>query len=170
MSNAAHKAIYALFDGKPKLELLYEAKEHDFSGPAFHSACDNKGPTLIVAKSKKECIFGWFTTIEWKSSGGWKKNDSGATTWLFKVESPNSVPKFIMKDDHYYGLYDSNSYLPSIEPLILENRGNQGEPCSAGNGSSGLIMPEGMAQISSDYFAGQCYFGLMELEVYSVDE
>jgi hypothetical protein len=52
LSNAEFKGIFNLLDGKPKLELMYEAKEHDFRGKAFHTACDNKGPTLTVAKSK----------------------------------------------------------------------------------------------------------------------
>ena len=88
MSNAEFKGIYNLFDGKPKLELMYEAKEHDFRGKAFHEACNNKGPTLTIAKSNKECIFGLYTTVEWTSSNGWTENKADSTTWLFKVESP----------------------------------------------------------------------------------
>ena len=128
LSYAEFKAIYNLFDGMPKLELLFEAKKHDFRSRAFHAACDNKGPTLIVAKSKKGCIFGWFTTVEWKSSGDWVANESDSTTWVFKVESPDKVPKYVMKETGS-GFLHSSYYGPSIYPLNIRDRANEGEKC-----------------------------------------
>ena len=77
MSDAEFKAIRNLFEGKANFELLHEAKEHEFGAKAFHTNCDNKGPTLVVAKSEHESIFGWFTTIEWKSGDGWVRNALG---------------------------------------------------------------------------------------------
>ena len=121
LSKAEFKAIYNLFDGKPKLELLFEGKKHNFRAAASHAACDNKGPTLIVAKTKEGCISGWFTTVDWKSSGSWVK--SGSNTWLFKVESPDNVPKYMMKTDSQ-GLLHRSDYLPSVYPLMFRDRAN----------------------------------------------
>ena len=143
LSNAESKAISNLFDGKPKLELLFEAKKHDFGSKAFHAACDNKGPTLTVAKSKKNCIFGWFTTVEWTSSGKWARNESDSTTWVFKVESPDKVPKYLMKETRY-GFFHRSDHGPSINPIMITDRANQGENCSTYYGAGSLIPPAGM--------------------------
>ena len=171
MSSTEFNAISNLFDDKPKLELLFEAKKHNFRSEAFHAACDNKGPTLIVAKSKKvpRCIFGWFTTVEWKSIGRWADNKSDSTTWVFKVESPNKVPKYVMKETTK-GFLHERDYGPSIYPLIIKDRANQGENCISQLGTKDLIPPAGMEQPSGTYFTGSEVFGLTELEVYSVKE
>ena len=37
----------------------------------FHKLCDNKGPLLSVFKSRKDILCGLFSSIDWKSTGGW---------------------------------------------------------------------------------------------------
>ena len=46
--------------------LLFRASRDGFAGQAFHSKCDNKGPTVTVVKSGAN-IFGGFTEISWES-------------------------------------------------------------------------------------------------------
>ena len=46
--------------------LLFRASRDGFSLTAFHSKCDNKGPTITVVKSG-ENIFGGFTEKSWTS-------------------------------------------------------------------------------------------------------
>ena len=48
------------------LKLIYR-RGNDMSFETFHSKCDNKGPTLVVCKSKNE-KFGGYTNINWESS------------------------------------------------------------------------------------------------------
>ncbi len=35
-----------------RFELIFRASRDGFNGQAFHSKCDNKGPTLVIIKSK----------------------------------------------------------------------------------------------------------------------
>ena len=49
--------------------LLFRASRDGFSASAFHSKCDNKGPTVTVVKSGAN-IFGGFNEKPWKNAGG----------------------------------------------------------------------------------------------------
>ena len=49
--------------------LLFRASRDGFAASAFHSKCDNKGPTVTVVKSGAN-IFGGFTEKPWKNAGG----------------------------------------------------------------------------------------------------
>ena len=55
--------------GNCKLNLIYRASEHEYTGESFHECCDNKGPTLIVIKSSGGWIFGGYTTQSWSGDG-----------------------------------------------------------------------------------------------------
>ena len=46
--------------------LLFRASRDGFTAQAFHSKCDNKGPTVTIVKSGDN-IFGGFTEISWTS-------------------------------------------------------------------------------------------------------
>ena len=49
--------------------LLFQASRDGFAASAFHSKCDNKGPTVTVVKSGAN-IFGGFTEKPWKNEVG----------------------------------------------------------------------------------------------------
>ena len=51
--------------------LLFRASQDGFAASAFHSVCDNKGPTVTVVKSGVN-IFGGFTETSWTSNTGRK--------------------------------------------------------------------------------------------------
>ena len=52
--------------------LLFRASRDGFVASAFHSKCDNKGPTVTVVKSGAN-IFGGFTEKPWASPGAGRK-------------------------------------------------------------------------------------------------
>ena len=52
--------------------LLFRASRDGFAASAFHSKCNNKGPTVTVVKSG-ENIFGGFTEKPWTSPGAGRK-------------------------------------------------------------------------------------------------
>ena len=52
--------------------LLFRASRDGFAASAFHSKCDNKGPTVTVVKSFAN-IFGGFTEKPWTSPGAGRK-------------------------------------------------------------------------------------------------
>ena len=51
--------------------LLFQASRDGFAASAFHSKCDNKGPTVTVVKSGAN-IFGGFTEKPWTNHPGGK--------------------------------------------------------------------------------------------------
>ena len=53
-------------DLKGEWRLLFLASRDGFEAEAFHSKCDNKGPTVTIVKSG-EYIFGGFTEVSWRS-------------------------------------------------------------------------------------------------------
>ena len=53
-------------DLKGEWRLLFRASRDGFAAEAFHSKCDNKGPTITIVKSG-EYIFGGFTEVSWTS-------------------------------------------------------------------------------------------------------
>ena len=52
-----------------KWKLLYRASEHDYTASSFHEYCNDQGPTLVIIKSDKRCIFGGYTTQSWSGTG-----------------------------------------------------------------------------------------------------
>ena len=48
--------------------LLFRASRDGFAVAAFHSKCDNKGPTVTIVKSGNN-IFGGFTEVSWTNPG-----------------------------------------------------------------------------------------------------
>ena len=58
--------VTSWFPSGSTFTLLFRASADGYSAGSFHSNCDNKGPTLIVARSEKY-IFGGFTTKPWTS-------------------------------------------------------------------------------------------------------
>ena len=51
---------------KGEWRLLFRASRDGFAASAFHSKCDNKGPTITVVKSGGN-IFGGFSENAWTS-------------------------------------------------------------------------------------------------------
>ncbi|RIA92254.1 hypothetical protein C1645_874890 [Glomus cerebriforme] len=56
-----------------EFNLLYRASRDGNTGKAFHAKCDNKGATIVIAKTKNsEQIVGGYTPLEWDSSNDHK--------------------------------------------------------------------------------------------------
>lgn len=67
--------------------VLFRASTDGNFSESFHSYCDNKGPTLVVAKSER-CIVGGFTSRSWTSpESGQFKADRHA--FLFTLVAPD---------------------------------------------------------------------------------
>ena len=49
-----------------KWHLLFRGSRDGFTAHAFHTKCDNKGPTVTIVKSGNN-VFGGFTRNSWKS-------------------------------------------------------------------------------------------------------
>src|SRR6266498_6065658 len=71
-------------DRKEKTEwkLLYRASRDGYTAHAFHSCCDNKGPTLTIVKCKdKTGLIGGYTPLNWSSDTGYYVADQRAQSF-----------------------------------------------------------------------------------------
>ena len=71
LTNEEHRRVLKTWlPIKSEWRLLFRASRDGFAALAFHSKCDNKGPTVTVVKSSGN-IFGGFTGNAWKSKINW---------------------------------------------------------------------------------------------------
>ena len=68
LTNENHRGVLKgwLSSQEGKWRLLFRASRDGFAAAAFHSKCDNKGPTVTIVKSGNN-IFGGFTEASWSS-------------------------------------------------------------------------------------------------------
>ena len=71
-------------------ELIFKMSENGSNGSDFHRYCDNKGPTLILIKTKNNRIFGGFTPLNWINKSASIKDESNQT-FIFSL---NLMKKF----------------------------------------------------------------------------
>ena len=89
-------------------ELCYSGVLHGWSSSTFHSRCNNKGPTVTVARrSDNGRVFGGYTTRSWVSSNGYAY-DYDAFLWTFngavveRTEDRFRYPQFAVFDRSSY--------------------------------------------------------------------
>ena len=71
-------------------QLLFRASEHSFAASKFHEYCDNKGPTVVIVKSKEyENIFGAFTEQQWHSNDAYSED---ANAFMFLLRRVPNAP------------------------------------------------------------------------------
>ncbi|XP_073331980.1 interferon-induced protein 44-like isoform X2 [Pagrus major] len=106
--------------GRVKLQLLYKASIHGFTGAAFHQRCDTRSPTVSVGYNVSGFVFGGYTKQPFNQSGGYTYDDQ-AFLFTFSGEKllkyPVTVPTYAVKMYSHSGPYFG-------EALILVN-GNQ---------------------------------------------
>ena len=66
-------------------ELLFRGSRDGLGPQAFHSKCDNKGPTLVLVRSSQGAVFGGFASQPWNSGDSWI---SAPGSFLFSLEKP----------------------------------------------------------------------------------
>jgi hypothetical protein len=102
--NSQHFAIFASWIKKKNgtyynarkipysFNLLYHASRNGYTAEKFHNACDNKGPTIVVAKiTNSEQIVGGYNPLDWMPSnnnGGYK---STKDSFIFSFTDRNNL-------------------------------------------------------------------------------
>ncbi|KAM3876278.1 interferon-induced protein 44-like [Diretmus argenteus] len=96
--------------GRVKLQLLYKASIHGFTGAAFHQRCDNQGPTLSVGYNSSGYVFGGYTSKPFNQSGNYVQDDqafiftfSGTNILKYQVTSPNYAVRMTGNSGPYFG-------------------------------------------------------------------
>ena len=71
-----------------KFKLLYRASKDGNTGATFHEKCDNKGPTIVIAKiANSEQIVGGYNPLDWKPTGYKSTKDS----FIFSFTDRNNL-------------------------------------------------------------------------------
>ena len=92
-----------------KFELIFKMSENGSDSEDFHKYCDNKGPTVVIVKTTKNMIFGGFTPLDWKNSGGYIY-DKTNQTFIFSL---NLDKKYDMVKKEGKAIFcEKNSYGP----------------------------------------------------------
>ena len=73
--------------GPAEAKLLYRASRDGRKLQRFHELCDNKGPTVVLAKSKGGHIFGGYAEMSWRSGGGYAESRK---SFLFRLSGARS--------------------------------------------------------------------------------
>ena len=82
--------------------------ENGTTSEYFHKYCDNKGPSLILIKTKNNKIFGGFTPLNWNTKDGNTK-DLNNKTFIFSL---NLKKKYDMINKEGVAIINSPEYGP----------------------------------------------------------
>jgi hypothetical protein len=164
-----HKKKLNEFYGKSnqQWELIYKASRDGFDANAFHSRCDNKGPTMTIIQSNNNYIFGGYTSIPWTSDNAYK-NDT--TAFLFTLTNPHNISptKYLINSGYVgYAVYHYSSYGPTFgygHDISLVNASNS-------NNSSYAKFPNSYTDTTgkgNNTFTGARNFTVSDIEVFKL--
>ncbi|GES85077.1 BTB/POZ domain-containing protein [Rhizophagus clarus] len=94
--------------------LLYRASRDGNTAVAFHSKCDNKGATIVVAKiQNSEQIVGGYNPLSWDQNSGYK---STYDSFIFSFTNRNNfqTAKVGIVSSHVYAIYCHQDYGPTF--------------------------------------------------------
>jgi len=145
-----------------KLQLLWRGTTDGFRASTFHSKCDDKGPTLTIILSNKDCIFGGYSSKSWKSSGGFVSDEKA---FIYSLTHKTKHAKQKSED---YSIYCRGNYGPTFgsgNDIHIIDKCNTSDK-NYSNGNHTYELPAGVEVRT--YFAGIVNFKVKEIEVYSV--
>jgi len=90
--------------------VLYKASRDGDSASEFHSACDNKGPTVVIVQTTSGAIFGGYTDVSWTSSNTYV---SSTTSFLFQLR-PYMKQHVLIKAQEGNAVYHKSDYGPTF--------------------------------------------------------
>jgi hypothetical protein len=158
-----------------RLTLEYRATRDTFTVEAFHNRVDEKGPSIFFARSiKYNRVFGGFTMIPYEQP----KDTVDCThfddeAFLFSL-TQKTKHQALYNQGHavkhwrkYYLIHFGGG-----ADIAISEKCNRDRSCFSHLGSNYTTfeLPEGIttSDEATKYFAGAKYFGLDEIEVYSV--
>ena len=59
------KSMIPNLNDKTSIKLIHRGSTDGGTPTDFHRNCDNKGPTIILAKSLEGRVFGGYTSVAW---------------------------------------------------------------------------------------------------------
>ncbi|XP_030583942.1 interferon-induced protein 44-like [Archocentrus centrarchus] len=115
--------------GRFRLQLLYKASIHGFTGAAFHQRCDNRSPTVSVGYNNSGYVFGGYTKQPFSQSGQYVNDDqaflftfSGEKLLKYPVTGPGYAVKMVANSGPYFG--EALALVSGSKPVVYNNPGN----------------------------------------------
>ena len=148
-----------------KLNLLYKAKDEGFGSNIFHSKCDGKYPTIVLAESNFKKRFGGVAFIAWNSGGAYTKD---ANAFLFSL---THKLKFKENGANSNSIYGNNGYGPTFgggHDLYFANSCGINFTSYSSLGTN--YSKDGIGNINNQcVLAGNYNFMVISLEVYQIE-
>lgn len=150
--------------------LLHQGSRDGMTARAFHSRCDNVGPTLTLVRVDTGHIFGGYTREPWGSDGEIRRSRHA---FLFGVVSPGEHPvRFPLKQREAVTMVCAPMFGPAFgRDLVLLSR-NGPEACYDDRSYSDLgTCASAFADVRKENRRTLCdseQFTPTEVEVYSV--
>ncbi|GBB93251.1 hypothetical protein RclHR1_02140004 [Rhizophagus clarus] len=102
---------YNIRDTPYRFNLIYRASSDGNTADAFHEKCDNKGPTIVIAKvANSKQIIGGYNSFQWDSSDNYKTTKN---SFIFSLTNKAKVCH-INKDHFTYSVYCHQNYGPTF--------------------------------------------------------
>ena len=151
------------------LKLIFRASEHEFKSSAFHSKCDNKGPTLTIIKTNNGNLFGGYTPISWNSTIWDFCKDESNSSFLFSL-TKKTKHKLIQPD---YATKNNKANLGPVFgggfDLCISNDCNKNDDSLSNLGKSYETSHSYESVEARSHLSGfNKYFVVEDYEVYSV--
>ena len=143
-------------------ELIFKMTENGSESKDFHKFCNDKGPTLALISTTKEKKFGGFTSLNWKSEGGFII-DTSDQTFIFSL---NLGKKYDLNDKEKSSIkFDLNNgpCFGNGDIIVYQNM-NEGKTYA--NEKSSFLDDNNLEIIQLE--GEQQGFNIQEIEIYRV--
>ena len=114
--------------GRVRLQLLYKASIHGFTGAAFHQRCDTRSPTVSVGYNASGFVFGGYTKQPFSQSGQYVNDDqaflftfSGEKLLKYPVTGAANAVRMIGNSGPYFG--EDLVLVNGSKPVVYNNPG-----------------------------------------------
>ncbi|KAF1385511.1 hypothetical protein PFLUV_G00108530 [Perca fluviatilis] len=128
LTNSQQKTIRSQL-GRVKLQLLYKASIHGFTGAAFHQRCDTRCPTVSVGYNASGYVFGGYTKQPFSQSGQYVHDDqaflftfSGEKLLKYPVTGPANALRMMANCGPYFG--ETLVLVNGSKAVVYTNPGN----------------------------------------------
>mmetsp|Transcript_16973 Transcript_16973/g.26393 ORF Transcript_16973/g.26393 Transcript_16973/m.26393 type:complete len:616 (+) Transcript_16973:58-1905(+) len=174
-----YDTLLSFFEEKGKdvqsMERIFVASADGFAASDFHEKCDDIGPTLLVAMSEHNRIFGGFTKESWRDTsrkGGIWREDASAFIFMLRSPSDEVLPERwkVLPDKKDKSIRCDRRYGPTFGYGYDVRLCNE---CDKKKESSSQVDNEdacyGVPAKPEDFLTGEFYFLVKEFEVYKVN-
>jgi len=145
------------------LKLLFRASKNGFKAAAFHTKCDNQGPTVTIVQSTKGNVFGGYSSISWSGTTANYVTDNNS--FIFLVRSSRKIKAKYKCKTPGYAVYHNSVYGPvfggGFDFCLYDN-------CNAVNSSYANAGHTYDCQSDQTLLAGEYNFTVKEYEVFKV--